>query len=617
MRPLLGDFLVAASDHIDAATSDIPQLSADAARAMIKELDRLTAVMARTANAFVVDDGTDPARLDAPALTALDAQAALRHAAARMHTAAAVLGEGGDDDRHPAGARLTAAAAHLSAGHDLLQSHFAPQQSGTRHGNSLWAPAIVSTPVNMALTAVIGDYASRLAPWMLELATAPLSRTLPAPARVAISAACRWLRIAEAAAWALNRQPGTIAEQALLRAIPVNAPPPRLSPRGGEPVPDLCAGAIATAERLRHLAHVPATGTDSAQTGLATTWQRTAQGAAITGHCSELILRQLADSAAKLPISHVASGALAEAADKIRGAWMAWRAVAHEWDTVTTGPAATLTPAAAAIGDLTLWVGRLAYTDPVWTPSRSHASPARTTNSFACDGNAIGQVVGALHQVGDALAHIAASNRENVRSAAAACDLYVPTRLLSAECDAPYRYVPALPAMTDALLATYDAAFQAATHAVTALDGLALGLKPQPAVFATLRAIAPLTSPFAADGPAIHSGRTTRRPRPGQVEQTLRRHGVDEPTLLARAADIDDAAQDLINATTAPAQRRAAASRAALHASKDSSTRREHPAHLAAKDVPPYTSSNIPLPRLVPINHPLRHRTTTRHRQTP
>jgi hypothetical protein len=230
---------------------------------------------------------------------------------------------------------------------------------------------------------------------------------------------------------------------------------------------------------------------------------------------------------------------------------VAWRAVAHEWDTVTTGPAATFTPAAAAIGDLTLWVGRLAYTDPAWNPSRSHASPARTINSFG-DGHAIGQVVGALHQVGDALAHIAASDRENVRSAAADGDLYVPTRLLSAECDASYRYVPALPAMTDTLLATYDAAFQAATHAVTALDSLALGLNPQPAAFATLRAIAPLTSPYAPDGPAIHSGRTTRRPRPGQVEQTLLRHGVDEPTLLARAADIDDAAQDLINAATAP-----------------------------------------------------------------
>jgi hypothetical protein len=110
--------------------------------------------------------------------------------------------------------------------------------------------------------------------------------------------------------------------------------------------------------------------------------------------------------------------------------------------------------------------------------------------------------------------------------------LYVPTRLLPAECDAPYRYVPALPAMTDALLGTYDAVLEAATHAVTALDGLALAVNPQPTVFATLRAIAPLTSPYAPDWPAIPSGRPIRsRPRPGQVEQALRRRGIDEPTL--------------------------------------------------------------------------------------
>jgi hypothetical protein len=296
---------------------------------------------------------------------------------------------------------------------------------------------------------------------------------------------------------------------------------------------------------------------------------------------------------------------------------VAWRAVTHEWDTVTTGPPATLTPAAAAIGDLTLWAGRLAYTDPAWTPARRQASRARTTTSFAGEGNAIGQVVGALHQAGDALAHLAANDRENVRLAAAVGDLYVPTRLLPAECDAPYRYVPALPAMTDALLAAYDAAFQAAMRAVTALDDLALALNPQPTVFATLRAIAPLTSPYAPGGPSLPSGRPTRRPQPGQMERALRRRGIDEPTLLARAADIDDATQDLINATTAPSQRRAAANRAALHAPKDPSTRRQDPAHLAAKDVPPYTSSNTPLPRLVPINHPIRHQTVRRHQQTP
>jgi hypothetical protein len=99
-----------------------------------------------------------------------------------------------------------------------------------------------------------------------------------------------------------------------------------------------------------------------------------------------MILRQLAESTAEFPISQMASRALKEAADEISGTWASWRAVAHEWDTVTTGAAATLTPTAAAIGDLALWVGRLAYIDPAWTPARRQASRARTVDSFARDG---------------------------------------------------------------------------------------------------------------------------------------------------------------------------------------------------------------------------------------
>ena len=134
--------------------------------------------------------------------------------------------------------------------------------------------------------------------------------------------------------------------------------------------------------------------------------------------------------------------------------------------------------------------------------------------------------MGALHQAGDALAHIAAHDRENVRWAAADGDLYVPTRLLPAEYDVPYRYTPAPPAMVDALLTSYDATIHAAIRAVTALDRLALALNPQPAAFATIRAIAPLTTAYTPDSPAILSSRSTLRSRPGRMEQALRRHGI-------------------------------------------------------------------------------------------
>src|SRR5262249_35247741 len=83
-RPLLGDFLAAASEHIDVATNGVPQLPAETASAVVKELGRLTTVMARCAGAFAIDDQADPTcPLDAGALAVQDARAALRHAAAR------------------------------------------------------------------------------------------------------------------------------------------------------------------------------------------------------------------------------------------------------------------------------------------------------------------------------------------------------------------------------------------------------------------------------------------------------------------------------------------------------------------------------------------------------
>jgi hypothetical protein len=308
--------------------------------------------------------------------------------------------------------------------------------------------------------------------------------------------------------------------------------------------------------------------------------------------------------------------ALKEATHQISQAWAAWRAVARKWDTFTTGPGATLTPVAAATADLTLWVGRLAYTDPAWTPARNSHSRVRPDIVLTADGRTIPNVMATLHQVGDALAHVAANDRESVRMAAAAGDVYVPTRLLPAESDVPYRYVPALPAMTDALLTTYDAAIQAAIRVVTALDSLALVLNPQPTVFATLRSVVPLTTHQVPHSPVIPSAGPTIRSRPGWVEQALRRRGIGEPTLLARAADLDDATQDLISAATTSAQRRATANRKATQIPQSSGARRQHPARLAAKDSLPTTASTTPLPRLVPISHQIRHDTATRHRQT-
>jgi hypothetical protein len=618
MRPLLGDFLTAAGEHIDAAISEDPQLPAETVGAVVGELGRLTGVMARCVDAFVLDDQTGAAGLvDVRALAVLDARSALRRAAARMRGAVDALGDDGDDARHLAAARLSAATGCLAAGHDLLQAHFAPGPAGSRYGNSPWAPAIVSAPVNAALVTEMGRYAGRLAPWMLAVAATPSEETLPAPARVAISAACRWLRVAEAATWAASHAPGAVTEHALLRAIPANVCPPRCPPGGGETMPDLCAGAIATAERLCHLAHATANRASDPQIRLAVSWQRTAQGASITGHCSELILRQLAESAAHIPLPSAGATALQQAAHATSNAWAAWRAVAHDWDTYTTGPGTLLTPVAAEIGDLVLWVGRLAHTDPAWTPARNRTSPVRTATALADGRHTSTDVVTALHHVSDALAHIAANDRESVRRAAADRDLYILRRLLPEEYDLPYRYVPAPATMTDALLAAYDVTIQAATPAAKALDNLALPLNPQPSVLTALRAVAPLDIVNLPYTPVLPACQPIARPRPGQVEQELRSHGTSEPATLAGAAHIDDAAQDLISNAGTPSQRRDTANRAALRAPGAPSLRRLHPARLATQDSPPHTTSNTPLPRLVPIGHQIRHVPSPRRRPTP
>jgi hypothetical protein len=79
MRPLLGDVLATASGHIGAATGDLC-LEADAAPSVVRELVRLTAVMARCADAFVqADRGDSRHLLDAHGLAMLEARSAARH----------------------------------------------------------------------------------------------------------------------------------------------------------------------------------------------------------------------------------------------------------------------------------------------------------------------------------------------------------------------------------------------------------------------------------------------------------------------------------------------------------------------------------------------------------
>jgi hypothetical protein len=208
MRPLLGDFLAAASRHLDDATGDL-RPATEASPSVVRELFRLTAVMAHCADAFAAEDQSDSRQVqDVRELAIADARSALRRAAARMRAAWGAHTQAGDDCPPGTARCLSAVADNLAAGRDLLHTHFTTDQAGWRHGTSPWAAAIASRQVNAALVSEIGSYAGRFANWALQLATAGSADTLAAQARLAISEGCRWLWVADAAARVVRHHPG-------------------------------------------------------------------------------------------------------------------------------------------------------------------------------------------------------------------------------------------------------------------------------------------------------------------------------------------------------------------------------------------------------------------------
>jgi hypothetical protein len=86
----------------------------------------------------------------------------------------------------------------------------------------------------------------------------------------------------------------------------------------------------------------------------------------VIGHSIEFVLRTLHARAGQIGIEPGIQWSLRAAADAMQDAWTARRAIAAEWDIVSTGShqAKNLSPVAAEIGDLVLRAGRLAYRNP-------------------------------------------------------------------------------------------------------------------------------------------------------------------------------------------------------------------------------------------------------------
>lgn len=334
--------------------------------------------------------------------------------------------------------------------------------------------------------------ARRLAPWTAWLAaTATMGSGVPTAANLALHTATRGLWVAGAAVEAAHRHhtPST-AGRRLLAAIPANLPPPRVVPLEDETVPVLCERAALTAERLRQAAWSFARQARWSPAATSHSWRRAAFASAITGHASELILHLMEERATTLGTEPAVRTQLNQAADAIRQAWHARRVLASEWDILTTGThkAKAISPVTAELGDLVLRTGRLAYANPRWTPASGTATP-RDPASLAPARRDLGAILAAVHHAADALARIAVEDRAAVGTAATDGRLYLPTRLMPAECDIPRRYTPAPRSRTGTLLALYEHVIAADTRAVAALDTLAESLGSPSELLAAARAV--------------------------------------------------------------------------------------------------------------------------------
>lgn len=178
------------------------------------------------------------------------------------------------------------------------------------------------------------------------------------------------------------------------------------------------------------------------------------------------------------------------------------------------------------------------------------------------------------HHVAHTLAKVAETDRDQVRAAAMAGRLIVPTRSLPGEYDVPYRFAPAPPSSSDPLQSSYNRALRASEEATAAMAQVAAEMQADSRVLTTARA-ATRGDPSAWAGQPLHElsadlGRTQRRESPGAtrhpqlappgpVERALLSLEVTSKPDLEQAAAIDKAADRLIlraAATAPPLQRR-------------------------------------------------------------
>lgn len=559
MSPVvLGDLLRLAADTLSEAAAgpgigDRPDRRELAATLL--QAHRLVAAMAR-----FVDDIADEGRMAADrgplsgawGQAAADARSALRQAEQNL---ADVTGYFGACDPQPPdvlASQLGQAARFLAAGRDLLQTHFPP---GADAPSSAWSAAICSPPATRVLLSEVSSWCRLLAPVAEKLSIARPRPPMPPRIRENLYAACRCLMAADLVIRsAAGRRPVSADDRLLLAAVPAHVVPGRWAPYAGETVPQLCAGLMTSADRLRACA--PRLAADAHWSPLVTaaSWQWTATAAAIAHDACGITLRSAAEGARHLGLPAGLADRIYDASIVVGDVHRYWLIAAEAWDTVTTDSQGRVSPVVPDVSDMIIRAGRLAFANPAWTPRPVHRAPPRAPADLITDGPALVAVITAAHHAIDGLAHCADSDVRAIFGAARGGRVYQSRLTLPGWEKARDRYVPATREAVDRLLGSYQDTVRAARRAATALDVVARGADAPSVYLAMARAghepETYTTSDLAFSAkvsPALPpSPEDFRVPaKAGPMQRKVERLGISDKHIRLRAVLIDQSTEVL------------------------------------------------------------------------
>jgi hypothetical protein len=558
-RARFGDFLDVAWRHLGlpgatearaSAGNDVGEVS--------RSLLRLVVVMSRYVRDVTATDNVPPRRR--PVITPwVRAAAEARDA---LTTSASFLqrdGSGGGrwpsvTPLSPLARRLDGVTVSLGAGCDLLQTHFAPGKQSGREHRSEWSSVLTSPQVTHALLTEIGTLSREVAGQGADFALSPWGQTMgTGDARRRLNAACQWLWVLHASTQsAREREPVSAADRDLLRAVPLNALPPRHVPDGSERMDQLCDGVVDCAERVRHGAWgLARRAAWSPGMSLASLRQVAVVGTATSHHC-HVILETLAartEGVAKDDLVADLSTAIA-AAGQARDRWLRVGQALRRYMTDTS---AYTSRQAAEAGDLALWTGRLAYADPHWRPAHGPGRHARLPEDL----QQVPQVLAAVYHACGTLAALAQADYEQVRIGADVGRVLVPTQTLPDDFDVPHPFARAPADRVDYLLDHYRKAGDASGQASTAVGRtIAATRAPSRTLLTARKAIAPRHDVIVTSAPTADSSVAEAAielyvlppaaASPGPIERTLVDLGVTHPERLKLGAEIDQAGERLI-----------------------------------------------------------------------